>query len=145
MSQEARNAAILKEAYRLWDEIKGGSVDHWLSLVADEINFGSLAQGRPDALSFTRTRHSRDGVANYLRELTQDWRMDYYAVDHFVAQGDRIVAIGRCAWRFKPTGKVVETPKVDVWRFNEAGQAIEFFEYYDTAAVIDGARTDAPA
>ena len=141
MSQEVRNGAILKEAYRLWSETNGGSVDHWLSLVADEVNFGSLAQGRPNALSFTKTRHSRDGVANYLRELTHDWEMVYYAVDHFVAQGERVVAIGRCAWRFKLTGNVVETPKVDVWRFNEAGKAIEFFEYYDTAAVIEGART----
>ncbi len=145
MSQEARNAAILKEAYSSWDETKGASVDHWLSLLADEINFGSLAQGRTDALSFTKTRHSRDGVACYLRELTRDWEMVYYAVDHLVAEGERVVAIGRCAWRFKLTGKVVETPKVDVWRFNAAGKAVEFFEYYDTAAVMEGARANAPA
>ena len=30
-----------------------------------------------------------------------------YEVDHFVAQGDRVVMLGRCAWRFKKTGKVV--------------------------------------
>lgn len=145
MSQEARNVEILNEAYRLWNETKGGGVDHWLSLIADQIHFGSLAQGRPDALSFTKSRNSRAGVADYLRELTQDWEMVYYAVDHLVAQDDRVVAIGRCAWRYKVTGKVVDTPKVDVWRFNEAGKAIEFFEYYDTAAVAEGARAAVPA
>ena len=33
------------------------------------------------------------------------------------------------------TGKIVETPKVDFWRFRD-GKAVEFYEYYDTARVI---------
>ncbi|MGE0195978.1 MAG: nuclear transport factor 2 family protein [Methylocystis sp.] len=140
MSHAARNTEILKEAYRRWNDTKGGSVDHWLSLLAPKINFGSLAQGRPDALSFTQTRESREGVADYLRELTRDWAMDDYRMDVFVAELDRVVAIGRCAWRHKTTGKRVDTPKADVWRFDADGRVVEFFEYYDTAAVIEGAR-----
>ena len=139
MTREARNTEILRKAYALWDETKGGSVDHWLSVIADELNFASLAQGRPDAVAFTKARHTREGVADYLSDLTAGWEMIDYAIDHFVAQGDRVVAIGRTAWRNKATTKVVDTPKVDVWRFNDDGMAIEFFEYYDTAAIIAAA------
>jgi ketosteroid isomerase-like protein len=42
--------------------------------------------------------------------------------------------LGRCAWRYKKTGKVVWTNKADSWRF-AGGKAVEFFEYYDTAQV----------
>ena len=56
------------------------------------------------------------------------------ATEHFIAQGDRVVMLGRCAWRYKKTGKVVWTPKADFWRFAD-GKAVEYFEYYDTAQV----------
>jgi len=140
MSHEARNAAILREAYRLWNETKGGSVEHWLSIIADDINFGSLAQGRVSAVAFTRQRHTREGVAGYLTELTRDWEMLNYEVDHFVAQGDRVVAIARTSWRFKATAKMIDTPKVDSWRFNADGKAVEFFEFYDTAEMFEATR-----
>lgn len=140
MSPEDRNVAILRNAYQTWHDTKAGSVDCWLGFIADELNFGSLAQGRPDSLAFTCTRNTREGVASYLCELTRDWEMIDYVVDNYVAQGDRVVAIGRTSWRNRSTGKVADSPKCDVWRFNAAGQAIEFFEYYDTAALIDATR-----
>lgn len=140
MSLEARNTAILQEAYRLWAETKGGSVDHWLSILADEINFGSLAMGRVSALDFTKQRHTREGVADYLRGLTAEWEMIDYFRDQFVAQGDRVVMIGRTCWRYKKSGQAVDTPKVDTWRFDADGKVIEFFEYYDTAAMFEAVR-----
>lgn len=141
MSEEERNTAILREAYAHWAETKGGSVDHWLSILPeDEIKFGSLAMGRVSALEFTQQRHSREGVEAYLRGLTADWEMISYDVDHFIAQGDRVVVIARTSWRYKPNRKVVDTPKVDTWRFSPDGKAIEFFEYYDTAAMFEAVR-----
>jgi ketosteroid isomerase-like protein len=58
-----------------------------------------------------------------------------YRVDHFVAQGDRVVMLGHCSWRAKENGRVVSTPKVDSWRFSD-GKAVEFYEYFDTAQVM---------
>lgn len=139
MSQEARNTDILSEVYAQWRGSKGKNKDLWLSVVADEINFGSLAQGRPDALAFTKTRRTKAEVAQYLDELTRDWDMIDYVVDHYVAQGDRVVAIGRMSWRNKNSKKVVDSPKLDVWRFDNNGKAVEFYEYYDTAAAIAAA------
>ena len=52
------------------------------------------------------------------------------------AEGDRVVMLGRCSWRFKRTGKVVSTPKADSWRFAD-GKAVEFYEYFDTAGMRD--------
>ena len=58
-----------------------------------------------------------------------------YSAEHFVAQNDRVVMLGRCGWRYKKTGKVVWTRKADSWRFAD-GKAVEFYEYFDTAQVL---------
>jgi ketosteroid isomerase-like protein len=61
-----------------------------------------------------------------------------FDMNDFVADGDRVVVIGRVAWRNKVTGKVADTPKVDIWRFRD-GKAIDYAEFYDTARAFAAA------
>ena len=137
MSEEGRNVELLERAYRRWSESKGGSVGDWLAICADRMAFGSLAHGAEPTPYLTAYR-SRDDLKSYFEGIARDWEMMEYTVDHFVAQGDRVVMVGRCAWRYRKTDKVVWTPKCDVWRFND-GKAVEFFEFYDTAQVMAAA------
>ena len=134
MANETRNVEILKEIYKNWAATKGGSVDDWLKICGDNIDFGSLAQGAAPKVQYMTDYSSRDALRDYFAGLTRDWEMIEYVADEFVAQGDRVVMLGRCSWRFKKTGKVVSTPKVDVWMMANS-KAIAFFEYYDTAQV----------
>ena len=133
MADEARNVEMLKQAYRRWSETLGGSVEEWLQICADSIVFGSIAQG-PEGARYLTEYRSRDALKEYFAGLERDWQMIEFAAEHFVAQGDRVVMLGRCAWRYKKTGKVVWTHKADSWRF-AGGKAVEFFEYFDTAQV----------
>jgi ketosteroid isomerase-like protein len=144
MSDEARNVEILKQAYKRWSESKGASADDWLKICADNIAFGSLAQGAAPAARYLTAYQNRDTLRDYFAGLTRDWEMIEYVPEHYVAQGDRVVMLGRCAWRFKKTGAVVSTPKADAWRFAN-GKAVEFFEYYDTAQVFAAAQASAAA
>ena len=134
MSDEARNVAILREGYRRWSESRGASVDHWLTICDANIRFGSIAQTVP-SVDYMADYGSRDELGAYFGGLTRDWDMIEYRVDHFVAQGDRVVMLGFCTWRAKASGKVVSTPKCDSWRFAD-GKAVEFYEYFDTAQVM---------
>jgi ketosteroid isomerase-like protein len=134
MSDEANNVAVLTEAYRRWAESKGASGDHWVSLFADNIRFGSLAEPLK-TVAYMASYRSRDELGQYFAGITRDWEMLEYRVDHFVAQGDRVVMLGHCSWRAKENGRVVSTPKVDSWRFSD-GKAVEFYEYFDTAQVM---------
>jgi ketosteroid isomerase-like protein len=133
MSDESSNVATLKEAYRVWRETKGGSVDHWMTICDENIQFGSIAQGEQRVAYMTEYK-ARDQLAQYFEGLARDWEMIEFKTDHFVAQGDRVVMLGSCAWRAKRTGKVVSTPKADSWRFAD-GKAVEYYEYFDTAQV----------
>jgi uncharacterized protein len=131
MSQEAQNVGILKNAYADWASSRGGSADQWMSIFADNFKFGSMAEGGYGAAYLTAYQ-SRNELAQYFAGLARDWEMIEFVTEHFIAQDDRVVMLGRCSWRYKHTGKVVETPKADSWRF-AGGKAVEFYEYYDTA------------
>jgi ketosteroid isomerase-like protein len=133
MSDEAANVAILTEAYRRWSESRGASADHWISICDQDIRFGSIAEPL-QSVAYMANYRSREELGQYFAGLVRDWEMIEYRVDHFVAQGDRVVMLGHCAWRAKQNGKVVSTPKADSWRFAD-GKAVEFYEYFDTAQV----------
>ena len=137
MSRLQDNKNILKEAFEIWDRTKGGSVDHWLGIMADKIKFKSLADGRAD-VGFTAKSHTREDMRQYFAGLTTDMEMIHYTVDHYIAEDDMVVAVGTTKWRVKATGKTFETPKCDVVRFAN-GKIVSFYEYYDTAMVFAAA------
>jgi ketosteroid isomerase-like protein len=140
MSQRNKHVSLLKEAYKQWQETKGGSVEHWLGLMTDDVRFRSLAGGAPK-MEFTRTSTCKQEVRDYFSRLTNQWEMIDYTIDEYIAQGDRVVALGTCCFRHKQTGKILDTPKADFHRFRD-GKICEFFEFYDTAQAISKATPD---
>ena len=134
MSTEESHVAVLKEAYRRWHETKAGSVDHWLDLMTDDVKFRSLAEGAKP-MAFTRMSTCKGDVKSYFNGLTADWEMLYYRIDEYVAQGERVVALGSCSFKHRKTGKILETPKADFHKFRD-GKICEFFELYDTAQAL---------
>jgi ketosteroid isomerase-like protein len=137
VSNEAKNVAILKEAYQKWHETRGGSVDHFISIVDENISFGSLPRGAAP-MQFAAQYDNREVLRGYFQELLDQWSMNYYEVKQFIAQDDMVVMQGVCSWTHKATGKTCETPKVDIWRFRD-GKAVEFYELFDTAAAFAAA------
>ena len=135
---ETANVELLRRAYDLWNDSKANSVDHWLDLVADDVRWRSLAAGAT-GMEFTRDYDSKAGVEKYFADLGRQWAMNYYTVDEFIAQGDRVVMVGRCGWRNKQTGATIDTPKVDILTIRDS-RIVEFFELYDTAKVLSAAR-----
>ena len=138
MSNEAANVAILKDAYRQWHESRGGSVEQLLSICDPNISWGSVPRGKAPLLAFAKQYESRDALHAYFGGLLNEWEMISYTIDEYVAQGDAVVARGWTAWTNKKTGRPMETPKMDFWRFKD-GKAVEFYEYFDTAAVVAAA------
>jgi uncharacterized protein len=137
MSEIARNIGLLKEAYQRWHDSKGGSVDHWMTIVADDIQFGSIARGAAP-LTFTQPVSNKDQLRGYFDGLVGDWQMIHYTINNYVADGDIVFVRCVTSWRNRGTGKSFETPKADFWRFRE-GKVVEFYEYYDTAQVMAAA------
>ena len=82
----------LKLAYAAWSESKGKSIDTWLALCAEEIDFRSLASGGHN-VPWTCNWTTRQGVRAYLEGLTAQFQMEHFTVERFVCQDDTIVVI----------------------------------------------------
>lgn len=132
MTPEQRNIALLQPLYDIWNSTKGARFDHLLDVVADDVRWQSLPRGGA-GMEFTRCCHSREEVLRYFSGLTETWELLAYDVHEYIAQGDRVVALSRCAFRHRRTGRTVETDKADVVRLRD-GKIVEFLEFFDTAA-----------
>ena len=129
-ADENPNLMALREVYSRWSQTKGGNVEEILDLFDEEIEMRSaLPADVPDAVAGTHVRRTQ--AAGYFAGLLRDWEMLSYDVDRFIDGGDEVVMVGRCAWRNKSTGGVVDTPKVDIHTFAN-GKVIRFQEVYDT-------------
>jgi ketosteroid isomerase-like protein len=140
MTERQTDLDKLKAAFKAWHDTKGGSIDTWLDLMADHVDWRSLANG-VRAAPWTATRTTREEVRGYLVGLTSAFSMDHYTVEQYVCDGETIVTIGTTKWHHKTTGKPIDTPIVTVWRFLK-GQVVSFFEYYDTAKLVEAATPD---
>ena len=85
MAHEPSNVATLKDAYHRWHDSKAGSVDHWLNLMTDDVQFGSLAAGAVE-MQFTRPSCCKDDVKQSFTGLASEWDVIYYRVDEYIAQ-----------------------------------------------------------
>ena len=124
--------ALLEKVYSRWNETKGGSAEDFLGLFDEQVEMRTvLSEEVPSKLA--GHKKSRLEAGEYFAALARDWEMNYYDAYQFVADGDDVVMIGRCAWRHRETGAEVDTPKVDIWHF-ENGRATRFMEMFDSLA-----------
>ena len=140
MSTPDENVAKLRHAYRQWHDTRGGSVQTWLDLMADDVRMRSGPEGKA-GMDFTRPGAGKAAAEAYFAGLAADWEMIHFNADEFIAQGDRVVVLSLVAFRFRATGKVAESAKCDVFRFR-GGKVAEFFEFFDTAAALAATRPD---
>jgi ketosteroid isomerase-like protein len=130
----AGNVRTLKKLYAQWDKTRGGSADTITAILAPNVIWGSLASGA-DPVAFTKTRKTREEVGEYFRELESAFTMNHYKVQDYIAGGPYVLVLAEISFTNKKTGKTFVSPKADLWRFNR-GKVTEFYEYYDTAAVM---------
>ena len=124
------NLEILKGAYARWAESKGGTAAEILDMFAADVEMVSvLGADIPDAVAGVHL--GRAGATEYFDGLLRDWTMEHWEVQQYVDGGDVIAVVSRCAWKNKATGRVVDTPKIDVHTFRD-GKVVRFQEAYDT-------------
>lgn len=143
MDEKLDHIGKLREAYKLWHETRGGSVTHWMDLMADDMTMKSINDGPPE-MAFMKAKNGKTQAEEYFSGLAADWEMIHFTPTEFIADGDRVVVLSTVAFRYKKTGKVAESPKADVFRFR-GGQIVEYFEYFeffDTATALAATRPD---
>lgn len=131
------NLAALRRAYAAWDEHKGGEParELWRDLFADDVSLASVSE-QTAGLEFAADRQSRTGALEYLTGIFQQWEMLHYTPETYVAEGARIAMFGRCAYRFRKTGRVCECRIACLWEFDDAGKAVSLVDIFDSALAL---------
>jgi ketosteroid isomerase-like protein len=130
----SQHVDMLRTAYAAWAQSRGAGVDQWMSMLTDDAEVGSIADGAP-GWEFTKGGTGKAAARAYLEGLTSQWEMIEFAIDEYVEQGDRVVALGRAAWRSRSNGHELRTRLAGVWGFR-GDQADRYFEFYDSAGLV---------
>jgi hypothetical protein len=129
------NVQVVKDFFAA---IGSGDKQALLALVAEDIEWIVPGEGWP--LAGTHRGHA--GLAATLRKATEEVEMTYPKPPEFVAQGDRVLAIGVATGKIKDTNKTFR----DDWVFDitvPKGKLTKIREYIDTQALARAFETAA--
>jgi ketosteroid isomerase-like protein len=127
---EHENVDVVKDAYRAFSE---GNLDVLLECLDDNVKW--FAIGPPHIIPTAGTRYGPEQVSQYFSLLESSGQLRCLKATEFIAQDDKVVAIGELVNDVKATGSSVRSPWVHVFTLRR-GRISEFRSFYDTAAVI---------
>ncbi len=117
------NRALVEQAY---DDFASGDVDAFLAILDPEVTWTD-AEGYPYAGTYVGPDALLEGL---ISRIGAEW-VDYVVLpDVFVADGDRVVALGTYRGTYKATGKSVEAPFAHVWQVVD-GKVVGFRQFTD--------------
>jgi uncharacterized protein len=124
---EQENVRVVQQAY---ENFKTGNIQGLLGLFAEDIEW-VLPQIKN--VSFSGKRKGLSEVGQFFSMVNEQQEALQFEPTEYVAQGDKVVALGNYVWRIKATGRRAESQWVHVFTFRN-GRVIGFREYMDTAA-----------
>jgi uncharacterized protein len=125
------NLKVVQQAY---SHFQNGNIPGVLGQLSSDVEW-QLPQMRNVRISGLRRGNSQ--VAEFFSSLAEDQEAVQFEPREFVAQGDKVIALGHYKWNVKPTGKQFESDFAHVFTVRN-GQITAFHEYMDSAAVEAG-------
>lgn len=126
MSAE-QNLEVVRKAY---ENFKTGNIESLLSLMSEDITW-QLPE--VENVPFSGRRQGLEQVSAFFASLLDSQESLQFEPREFVAQNDRVVALGRYNWRVKATGREYGGEWAHVFTVRN-GRISGFHEYMDTAA-----------
>ena len=111
----------------------GRTPERLFSLYADDVELHSILEASVLDEQMRGPFIGKSAALAYFAAIAEQWEMLDASTEAFVARDDKVVWIGRAAWRNLKTLRVVDGPKVDVWTVRD-GLAVHFLEMFDSYA-----------
>lgn len=134
MSEEG-NTSLVKHVY---ENFKGGDIKAVLALLSEDIEW-QLPE--IENVPFSGKRRGQEQMGQFFTSLVDTQEVQHFEPREFVAQGDKVVALGHYAWRVRSTGREFGGDFAHVFTVHD-GKVIRFHEYMDTAAATAAHRRD---
>ena len=124
---EQENTRIVQQAY---ENFKNGDLPALLDLYSDDIDW---RLPEVENMPWFGRRNGREETAEFFQSLAEAQDSLTFNPQDFIAQGDKVVALGDYSWRVKATGREFGSDWAHVWTVKN-GKLVSFQEYADTAA-----------
>ncbi len=120
------NVEVVRHAY---ENFKTGDVGALLEQVSEDVDWRlPEIEGAP----FAGARRGRGQVSEFFTSLADSQDVVSFEPREFVAQGDKVVALGSYVWRVKSNGREYGGEWAHVFTIR-AGNIVGFNEYMDSA------------
>ena len=110
-----------------------GDVPGVLSHLSEDVTW--KAPG-PEVVSYFGDRRGHDGATEFFVRLGTSVEFEYFEPGAFVAEGDRVVALGRERGKVRATGKSFDNEWALVFTF-AGGKVTDFQIYENTSAIAE--------
>jgi len=137
-TQSTTGAASIEEntnlARQTYDAFLRGDMETLLSLYTDDIDWE--VYGPADKVPTAGNYKGKEAVGGFFGKVNELLEADKFEVQEYIAQGNRVVALGAYTWTSKVTGRIFEANFVHAITI-EDGKISRFREYTDTAAAAE--------
>ena len=124
---EQNNTNLVQRAYSCF---KAGDIKSLLDLMANDIQW---ELPKIENVPFTGSRRGINSVNEFFTTLAQAQDVIEFSPKEFIAQGNKVIALGYYKWRAKESGLQFDSEFAHVFTV-ENNKVVAFHEYMDTAA-----------
>lgn len=135
---EAENTGLVQRCYEMFGK---GDVPGILNALDDGIQWDVP---EIENASFAGARSGKDAVGTFFQQLVEAEDMTQFEPREFIAQGDKVVVLGRSSATVRGTGKSYSTDWVHVFTVAD-GKVTSFQEFFDNAAATRAFQMSAAA
>lgn len=125
---ESANIATIQ---RLYADFGRGDIPALLAALDPEVDWINAG---PSTIVYAGTRHGLAQVREFFTTLDASIAVQTFEPREFIAQGDRVVALGRWTGRVKATGREYASDWAMAWTVVN-GRVTAFQSYEDTHAI----------
>jgi uncharacterized protein len=122
-----QNKAIVQQAY---SNFKTGNIEGLLNLLTDNVTW-ELPE--IENVPFAGKRSGRAAVGEFFKIVAASQESLSFEPRELIAEGDKVVSLGRYEWRVKANGRKFASDFAHVFTIRN-GKVVAFNEYTDTAA-----------
>jgi ketosteroid isomerase-like protein len=133
---EQENVRLVQELFHAFGR---GDAAALISMLSEDVAW--FIPGPTDVVPYAGERHGHEGVMQFLAAMGGSVDFERFEPREFVAQNDKVIALGFERARVKATGRTFDNPWALVFTVRD-GKVSEFRSYEDSAAVAAAFRGD---
>ncbi|HYE14510.1 MAG TPA: nuclear transport factor 2 family protein [Pyrinomonadaceae bacterium] len=124
---EQDNVGVVSRAY---ENFKKGDIESLMGQMSEDVDWRLPSI---EKVPFSGARRGRASVGEFFSSLAGAQEVRSFEPREFIAQGDKVVALGSYEWGVKTTGRGYGGEWAHVFTVRD-GKIVGFHEYMDTAA-----------